>query len=319
MEPGPGPDRQAQGEQRRYRRRRQARGEPLKVALIGNPSVGKSTLFSKLTGIGVLISNYPGTTVEVARGRVCHDYICLDLSDLPGVYSVDGNTPEEQTVNRFLRDERPDVILNVIDATRLERNLYLTLELLELDIPVIVSLNMIDDATRIGVEIDGRLLSELLHAPVIPTSSRKGTGLEELMHEFEAPPGPEQQRHVKYDRHVESFIEGLVAQGLTRHEAVLLLTQGPGGRPYPQGAVTTADIAREEIERSHEQGIAEILAGNRYSDAGLIARAVTRRRPQAEMTLKERLDNLLLRPILGFIILAAVMLGMLLVVFLVGG
>jgi ferrous iron transport protein B len=127
---------------------------PLKVALIGNPSVGKSTLFSRLTGIGVLISNYPGTTMEVAHGRVCHDRICLDLSDLPGVYSLDGNMPEEQTVTKFLREEKPDVILNVLDATRLERNLYLTLELLELGVPVIVSLNMIDDARMIGVEID---------------------------------------------------------------------------------------------------------------------------------------------------------------------
>jgi ferrous iron transporter FeoB len=293
--------------------------DPLKVALIGNPSVGKSTLFSRLTGIGVLISNYPGTTMEVAHGRVCHDHICLDLSDLPGVYSLDGNTPEEQTVNKYLREEKPDVILNVLDATRLERNLYLTLELLELGVPVIVSLNMIDDARTIGVEIDAESLAGLLHVPVIPTSSREGVGLEELMHEFQALPDPSKNRHVKYDRHVEEYIRALSALGVPRHDSVLLLTQGPGQGEYPQAAITTASIARREIERSHESSIAELMAGNRYSDTGLITRAVMRTRPAARMTLKERVDSLLISRIWGFPILAAIVLGMLLVVFVVGG
>ena len=291
----------------------------LKVALIGNPSVGKSTLFSRLTGIGVLISNYPGTTMEVALGRVCHDRVCLDLSDLPGVYSLDGNTPEEQTVIKYLREEKPDVILNVIDATRLERNLYLTLELLELDTPVIVSLNMIDEAAQIGVQIDAEQLASLLHVPVVPTSSQKGIGLEELMHEFGSPPGPGEQRHVKYDRHVETFIASLTALGLSRHDSVLLLSRGPDGSKYPVEAVTTAAIAREEIERSHETDIAEILAGNRYGDAGLISKAVMRTRPDVKISLKERIDTLLISRRWGFLILVAIMLSMLLVVFLIGG
>ncbi|MGA9141638.1 MAG: ferrous iron transport protein B [Methanocella sp.] len=291
----------------------------LKVALIGNPSVGKSTLFSRLTGIGVLISNYPGTTMEVAHGRVCHDRICLDLSDLPGIYSLDGNTAEEQTVLKYLREEKPDVILNVIDATRLERNLYLTLELLELDTPVIVSLNMIDEAAQIGVQIDAGQLADLLHVPVVPTSSQKGVGLEELMHEFRKPPGPEGQRHVKYDRHVETFIADLATLGLSRHDAVLLLSRGPDGDRFSEEAGTTAAIAREEIERSHESDIAEILAGNRYGDAGLISKAVMRSRPGMKMSLKERIDTLLISRRWGFLILVAIMLSMLLTVFFIGG
>ena len=231
-----------------------AAGSPLKVALIGNPSVGKSTLFSRLTGIGVLISNYPGTTMEVAHGRVCHDRICLDLSDLPGVYSLDGNMPEEQTVLKYLREEKPDVILNVLDATRLERNLYLTLELLELDTPVIVSLNMIDEAQMIGVQIDAQQLSQLLHVPVVPTSSQKGIGLEELMHEFQAPPDPSKNRHVKYDRHIEEYLRTLTALGLSRHDAVLLLTQGPGTGQYPEAASTAAD-RRPRGDRAQPRGL----------------------------------------------------------------
>jgi ferrous iron transport protein B len=281
--------------------------------------VGKSTLFSRLTGIGVLISNYPGTTMEVAHGRVCHDRICLDLSDLPGVYSLDGNTPEEQTVIKYLREEKPDVILNVLDATRLERNLYLTLELLELDTPVIVSLNMIDEAHMIGVQIDAQGLSQFLHVPVIPTSSQKGIGLEELMHEFQAPPDPSRNRHVKYDRHVEEYLRTLTALGLSRHDAVLLLTHGPEEDRFPAAAITAATIARGEIERSHEASVGELMAGNRYGDAGLISKAVMRTRPAAQMTLKERIDSLLISRIWGFPILAAIILGMLLIVFLVGG
>jgi ferrous iron transport protein B len=294
------------------------RRDVVKVALAGNPAVGKSTLFSRLTGIGVLISNYPGTTIEVAHGRVVHDDIVLDLSDLPGVYSLDTSSPEEQTVLKFLREERPDVIVNVVDATRLERNLYLSLEVLELGLPVVVALNMVDEARSVGMEVDAGRLSSMLGVPVVPTSGRTGIGLEELVHALRSPPPPEKQRLVRYDRHVEKHIRDLGAMGLSRHDAVVLLARGPDGR-YPEEIATSAAIMRDEIELTHEQPIADILAGNRYSESGLIAKAVMRQRPASEMTLKERIDNLMVSPVAGFAILAAAMLGMLLAVFFLGG
>ncbi|HEY3421662.1 MAG TPA: FeoB small GTPase domain-containing protein, partial [Methanocellaceae archaeon] len=269
----------------------------LKVALIGNPTVGKSTLFSRLTGIGVIISNYPGTTVEVAHGRVRHDEVSLDLSDLPGVYSLDTGTPEERTLIEYLHSEKPDVILNVIDATRLERNLYLTLEVLELGIPVVVALNMSDEARAMGMDIDAVKLSEALGVPVVPTSAQKGSGLEELMHAFKDPRG--ENRLTRYDRHIESFMKQLMDmdRSLSRHDAVILLSNAGDLSVYTEAVRNAAGSMRKEIESTHEEPITEILASNRYGDAGLIAKSVMQHKRSSELTLKERIDNVLVNPV----------------------
>lgn len=294
--------------------------KPIKVALIGNPNVGKSLLFSRLTGIGVIISNYPGATIEVEHWRVTHDGVTMDLSDLPGVYSLDTMSPEEHTVLEYLRNDRPDVVLNVVDSTRLERNLYLTLEILELGLPVIVALNMIDEAHSRGMEIDAPRLSELLGVPAIPTSAQKGTGLDELIHALFHP-------HVgtphltRYDRHIENFIRQLMGMDLTirRSDAIRLIAGTADMSKYPEGVRTAADLMRREMERTHEEPIFETMAGNRYAEAGLLTRSVMRHRPSSEVTLCERLDSLFLNPVSGFAILALTILSMLLVVFLVGG
>jgi len=293
--------------------------KPIKVAIIGNPTVGKSSLFSRLTGIGVIISNYPGTTMEVAHGRVTHDGMTLALSDLPGIYSLDTASVEERTVLDFLRDEKPDVILNVVDATRLERNLYLTLEVLELGLPVVVALNMVEEAHAMGMDADADALSRILGVPVIPTYIHRGGGLDELTHAL-FHPARGKPRLTRYDRHVETFLRQLMGMelGLRRHEAIRLLS-GTAINEYPEGVKTAAGMMRKEIEDTHYEPIAEILAGNRYADAGLIAKGVVRRRPASEATLRERVDDLLMNPVSGFLILALSILGMLLIVFFVGG
>jgi ferrous iron transport protein B len=287
------------------------------VALVGNPNVGKSALFSRLTGIGVLISNYPGATMEVARGRVRHDEIALELRDLPGVYSLDTDGPEEQAVRQSLSEAPPDVVLNVVDATRLERNLYLTLELLELGQPVVVALHMSEDATRRGMTLDAENLAQLLGTPVIPVSARTGTGLDELVHALNAPLDPRPRRQVRYDRHVEAAVQKLQSPSVSRRRAMTLLTSGARTGESPE-VLSMAASMRAEIEESHGTSIAELVAGNRYSDAGLIARAVTKRQP-ASRPRRERLDDVLMSPIGGTALVAATLLGMLLVVFFVGG
>ncbi len=291
--------------------------KPVKVAIIGNPTVGKSTLFSSLTGIGVMISNYPGTTVEVARGTATHDGVTLELFDLPGVYSLDTMCAEERTVLDFLSGERPDVILNVIDATRLERNLYLTLEVLELGLPVVIALNMMEEAHALGIEVDAERLSRLLGVPVVPIFIHRGSGLDELAHALFRPAGG--KRFIpRYDRHVEEFIRQLMGMrmGLSRYEAIRLL-MGIADK-YPEDVRSAAGLMREEVERTHGERIEEILAGNRYGAAGLIAKAVASQRPPPA-TLRERVDGLLMSPATGIAILSLIILGMLLIVFLVGG
>ena len=138
------------------------------LAFIGNPSVGKSVFFSRLTGVGVEVSNYPGTTVALKRGSVKARGRTIEVVDLPGIYSLGVANEDEKVTKRFLIEDEPDVIINVLDASRLERNLYLTLQLLELDIPMVIALNQVDLAAELGILIDTDRLSELLGLPVIP-------------------------------------------------------------------------------------------------------------------------------------------------------
>jgi len=150
-----------------------------KILLIGNPNVGKSVIFSRLTGAKVIISNYPGTTVEFTQGYMKLGDATPAIIDAPGTYTLRPTTKAEEVSVRMLREG--DVIVNVVDATNLERNLYLTLELLERDTPVVVALNIWDDAKHKGIEIDAEKLEKILGVPVIPTCGLTGEGIMELV------------------------------------------------------------------------------------------------------------------------------------------
>jgi ferrous iron transport protein B len=152
-----------------------------RILLVGNPNVGKSVIFSKLTGVNVCVSNYPGTTVEFSKGRqrICSDDI--EVMDVPGVYSLDPTSRAEEVAAEMLKDG--DLIIDVVDATNLERNLFLTLQLLERGQPMMVALNMWDETRHKGIAIDAEKLSEILGVPVIPTSARSGMGLDRLITE----------------------------------------------------------------------------------------------------------------------------------------
>jgi ferrous iron transport protein B len=154
--------------------------KPIKIALAGNPNSGKTTLFNKLTGSRQRIGNWPGVTIEKKEGTV-KGLRHVTVQDLPGIYSLSPYTPEEEISRNYLLDEKPDVILNIVDSSNLERNLYLTTQLLELEIPVVVALNFIDVARRDGDKIDSRKLESRLGCPVIETSALKGEGVEECV------------------------------------------------------------------------------------------------------------------------------------------
>ena len=120
------------------------------IAFIGNPSVGKSVFFSRLTGVGVEISNYPGTTVALKRGTVKARGKTIEVVDLPGIYSLGVTNEDEKVTKKYLVQDKPDIIINVLDASRLERNLFLTLQLMELDIPMVIALNQVDLAADLA-------------------------------------------------------------------------------------------------------------------------------------------------------------------------
>ncbi len=151
-----------------------------KIGIVGNPNVGKSVVFNALTGAYVTVSNYPGTTVDVSRGKMAVDGQEYEVVDTPGMYSLLPITEEERVARSILLEESPQVMLHVVDARNLERMLPFTLQLIEAGFPVILDLNMMDEAEAAGIEIDVKRLEQELGIPVVTTVATTGRGLEAL-------------------------------------------------------------------------------------------------------------------------------------------
>lgn len=155
--------------------------DKLTIALAGNPNVGKSTVFNALTGARQHVGNWPGKTVEKKEGIFKHNGQELAVIDLPGTYSLSAYSIEEQIARDFIVEERPQVVVSIVDSANVERNLYLTAQILETGIPVIIALNMTDQANARGVKVDPARLSALLGgAPVIPMVASRGQGIADL-------------------------------------------------------------------------------------------------------------------------------------------
>ena len=146
---------------------------------MGNPNVGKSVVFSRLTGANVIVSNYPGTTVDFSKGKMRIEGETVEIIDAPGTYSLEPSNKAEKVASKMLKEA--DVVINVVNATNLERNLYLTLELLEGDLPVIIALNLWDEAGHLGIKIDEKKLEKILGVPVVPTVALTGEGIKTLV------------------------------------------------------------------------------------------------------------------------------------------
>lgn len=157
----------------------------LKYALAGNPNCGKTTLFNALTGSNQYVGNWPGVTVEKKEGRVTQSSRDIRIVDLPGIYSLSPYSMEEIVTRNYIIEEKPDLIVNIVDATNLERNLYLSLQLAELAVPMVIALNMMDVVEKQGDSLDASLLARLLGIRVVPISASKGTGVHKLLHAAE--------------------------------------------------------------------------------------------------------------------------------------
>ncbi len=189
------------------------------IALAGNPNSGKSTLFNALTGARQQVSNYPGVTVEKKTGFYRIDGREFRLVDLPGTYSMTAYSLEEVIARDFIATEKPAVVVDIVDASNLERNLYLTLQIIEMGVPVCIALNMMDVAKSRGVHIDAPKLSALLDVPVVPTVARSGSGKKELMaaaaQMADTRPGPKDLR-ISYGEDIDSALaemEPLISEG----------------------------------------------------------------------------------------------------------
>ena len=161
---------------------RELRGDvELTVAVAGNPNVGKSSIFNRLTGMGVVTANYPGKTVEVQLAETHFENRTIGVIDLPGSYALGGISEDQWVARQALLDGKPDAVILVLDATNLARNLYLGLQILDLGLPMVVALNVVDQAAARGIQVDIERLSEILGSPVIPTVATRGSGLAALM------------------------------------------------------------------------------------------------------------------------------------------
>ena len=175
----------------------------LRIALAGNPNCGKTTLFNALTGSNQFVGNWPGVTVEKKEGKLKKQEGVV-VTDLPGIYSLSPYTLEEVVARNYLIDERPDAILNIIDGTNLERNLYLTTQLTELGIPVVIAINMMDIVKKSGDKINVEKLSRRLGCKIIEISALKGTGITEAAEAAIAAAKEEKQRKKRLFRSIPS-------------------------------------------------------------------------------------------------------------------
>ena len=160
--------------------------DPLHITLAGNPNSGKTTLFNEITGARQHVGNYPGVTVDKKEGLFTHKDQPIRVVDLPGTYSLTAYSVEELVARDYLVNEKPDVVVNIVDASNLERNLYLTCQFLELGVPLVIALNMVDVAEKRGISIDTDKLATLLGVPVVPIVARTGQGVNRLFDTVQA-------------------------------------------------------------------------------------------------------------------------------------
>ncbi|MDP6419181.1 MAG: ferrous iron transport protein B [Candidatus Krumholzibacteria bacterium] len=296
----------------------------LRVAIAGNPNSGKTSLFNHLTGGRQHVGNYPGVTVEKKWGRRRDAEGTLLFVDLPGTYSLTSLSEEERVARSYLINERPDLVVNVLDASSLERNLYLSVQLMELEMNLVLALNMIDEANALGAIIDRKSLEELTGAPVVETQGHRGRGVEDLLrqirkNDFRSP----ELRQVNYGPVVEKEIETLLEDLAeirelplpARYVAIKLLEEdrqiGEGVRedhPRPDWLMNRVREARDRILTSLRESAELVIADRRHGFAAGLAREILLRRPREDrITESERLDSVLTHRFLGLPIFLAMM------------
>ena len=277
-----------------------------RVALAGNPNCGKTTLFNRLTGATQRVGNWPGVTIDRKTGKI-RGTQNAELIDMPGIYSLSPYSPEENITRDYLLNERPDVVLNIVDATNLERNLYLTLQILDMELPTVIALNMMDAVEKQGDRIDVELLSKKLGCPVVPISALKGTGVDKLVEAVEqAAKDRKAAVPVRLDGDIESAVEDILKRigdrvdGCRRFYAIKLIENDeriaellPEIKDTVTGDVTT-------LENKYDDEIDAIVADARYNAIGEITGACISRAPkESKDTLSDKVDRIVTHRILG--------------------
>lgn len=287
-----------------------------KVAIVGNPNVGKSVIFTQLTGRYVVISNYPGTTVDVSRGKAVMGGRAFDIVDTPGMYAMHSITEEERVARQILLSEKPDVILHVVDARNLERMLPLTLQLIEAGLPVVLALNMMDEAEAAGIKPDIHLLTAELGIPVVATVAVSGQGMEELKNTLAKAVCPASSP-VQYDNEVEAALGMLTAQltadyRLSRRAMALLLLQGDTSieelvKEKEGEHFAEIKVAAANARASYGQPLSYVIAIRQRQEVKRIINATVNKESGSRRRFSGWLSRMMMKPISGGIIFAAVL------------
>lgn len=282
-------------------------GKKLRLALVGNPNCGKTTLFNALTGSNQYVGNWPGVTVEKVEGRASVDDKPVTIVDLPGIYSLSPYSMEEIVARNFIVEEHPDAIINIVDATNIERNLYLTVQLLEMERPTVLALNFMDEVKRHGDTIDCDKLSKALGIPIVPITARSGGNIEELLRVAyrQAEGGFTLEPDGLYDDYTHEIhhkIGALIhdrayAVGIPAHWASIKLIEGD---KLVENALGLSDATTEQVnalaaeyEGSYDLGDRETLvADSRYRFIQRIVHlAVVKGRAHDALTLSDKIDS----------------------------
>lgn len=291
----------------------------IKFALAGNPNCGKTTMFNALTGANQYVGNWPGVTVEKKEGKVKgNKEDNITVVDLPGIYSLSPYTLEEVVSRDFLLNEDPDVIIDLVDATNIERNLYLTTQLIETGVPVVVALNMADLIEKRGLKIDTKRLSMVLGCPIIETSALKGTGLKELIAEAVkvAKQGEHQLPGAIFSEKLEEAIDTVVpalsetiATNKKRWYAVKVLENDEKVMNHivlDAQTKTTIDALRKDLETELDDDMESIVTDGRYTYIQKII-STTVEKPKEKLTISDKIDKIVTNRFLGIPIFLLIM------------
>ena len=279
------------------------------IALAGNPNCGKTTMFNALTGANQYVGNWPGVTVEKKEGKLKNQKD-VTVTDLPGIYSLSPYTLEEVVSRDYLLKEKPDVIIDLVDATNIERNLYLATQLLEIGIPVVIALNMVDLLKKNNIHINVKGLSSALGCPIVETSALKGTGLKEVVDEaikcanqhrvpskqMEFPKAVE-----KAVNEIEGFVPANIAEENKRWYAVKLLERDSKvkeGLNLPASAQSRIEEIASGLEKAEDDDTESIVTDGRYQYIQKVVSANVKRSGN-KMTVSDKIDRIVTNRVLG--------------------
>ncbi len=302
------------------------------IALAGNANVGKSVIFNQLTGLHQHIGNWPGKTVEKAEGTLHFKGYTIDIIDLPGIYSLSTFSMEELISRDYIATEKPDLVINVVDASLLERNLFFTLQLLELETPLIIALNQVDMAKKKGIIIDYEKAEKILGVPIIPTVAVSGKGiykmLETAIEVIEKKRGTDPLKP-RYGKEIEERIEELVEllskiqlRYPSRWAAIKLLDEDKEVEKevleVSPKIVATAEKIRAELEDIHGHSCPTVVSSERYQVASRISKEIQEITEPLKTPMREKLHTITTHKIFGYPIMLTILLTVFITIFTFG-